>query len=97
MKTPLTPQYRQFVQWVQKQAIDALEAKTVWTNEDFEDRYNASLHWLPEAKFQEDEMHISLTDVEKLAFDARTPKHFAEKLQQMLIEAKKAGALSSNS
>jgi hypothetical protein len=70
------------IQAAQQRAWAEVNAKTQWTDKDFESALFSHNEYKPEWK----EWFYSMATLEKLAYDARTPEKQARVLQDMLIQ-----------
>lgn len=91
--TPLTPALRQMIEAMQSRIRKDVEAKTHWTDADFEDRLNCAYRFRDDAKTVGCSQWVPISELESLAFDPRTPQHSAERLLYFLKSAKAHGML----
>ncbi|GAB3339719.1 hypothetical protein GCM10027299_52550 [Larkinella ripae] len=76
-----TPAELKLIKAAQQQAWAKVNAKTKWSDADFQDALFSHNEYRSDAK----DWYYSLATLEKLAFDPRTPEPQARQLHQLLI------------
>lgn len=71
-----------FIKAFQQQQWNIINAKSLWTQQDFEIAFYCHNEWVPEVQ----DWCYSRETVEKFAFDPRTPEDQARELQKALLQ-----------